>query len=377
MRLLFIVAEDRLFIRHRLELGEELIKRGYKLGLAAQDFGYTEKLIQAGITFFPVPFARDSLSPLSIARAAHHLRKVISQFKPQILHAVALRPVLITHLARRGFAIPVVNAITGMGSLFSGELNSFKYQVTRGVVQHWLKIALWHAQTWNVFQNAEDLREANAAALCPSPTAVLIPGVGVNCADWSPQEEPHQQPPVLLFVGRLLRDKGLRELVEASRILKGRGVEHVLQIAGENDPANPNSFSLDELETWTRVPGLQLLGWRNDVLPLMTQANLIVLPSYREGLPKTLLQAGVAARAVVTSDTIGCREIIKHNENGLLVPPRNPEALADALQLLLRHPQLRTRLASRLREDVAANFSLDKVASQFLDLFQKIRNTDH
>jgi glycosyltransferase involved in cell wall biosynthesis len=342
------------------------------VGLACDDFGLRHKIENAGLCYFPVPFSRASLSPLAVLRAAVSLRNVTRRFSPDLLHAVALRPVLITSIAQRSVFPPRVNAITGMGSLFSGELTGFKFGFTRRLVERWLRYALSRPGAWNVFQNTDDMNFAIASRIAPAQRTNLIRGAGVECQKWIPRPEPAADPPVILFISRLLLDKGVRELIEASEILRQSGIKHELRIAGDRDPANPNSFTPEQIVSWQKLPQVKVLGWRDDVLEQMSQANVIVLPTYREGLPKTLLDAGVARRAVVTCDVIGCREVITHNENGFLVPPRDPRALADAIGTLINDSHLREQFGDALRKDVEAKFSLSFLVAQFVTLYDRV-----
>src|SRR5207244_2870428 len=171
----------------------------------------------------------------------------------------------------------------------------------------------------------ENLDTLVQCGLSPREASFLIRGSGVDVDSWTPRPEPDNHPPIVLFVGRLLRDKGVKDLVDASVLLKQRNLPHQVRLVGDCDPCNPSTFAESEVRQWQATGLVEWLGRRSDVLEQMSAANLIVLPSYYgEGLPKVLLEAGVAERAVVACEDPGCREVVAHKVNGLLVPPRNP-----------------------------------------------------
>jgi glycosyltransferase involved in cell wall biosynthesis len=177
----------------------------------------------------------------------------------------------------------------------------------------------------------------------------------------------------VVYVGRLLRDKGASDLVEACRLLAAKQLSFTADIIGDVDSSNPDSYRPEEIVHWEQIPGVTLNGRRTDVLEQISAAHLLVHPSYYgEGLPKILLEAGVCQRAVVTCNTVGCREAVRDGENGLLVPPRNPEALANAIERLARDEPLRHRLAVRNRERVLKEFSDEIILPRYIDLIERM-----
>jgi len=371
LRILFLVAEDWLFVSFRLALARELIERGDTVAVACRVSDKAEVIQRAGVGVYPVPFARESVSPLAVIGACAGVRRAYQRFEPTLVQAVALRPILVGWMATLGLArVPFVNLVTGLGSLYSGELSTWRLQAAKWVVEVLFRGACRQERAWNVFQNHEDQKYFLDRGLTRLSRSRVIRGSGVDTTAWTPQPELSEQPPVILYAGRLLRDKGLRELVDASRLLRRRGLPHRLRLVGRCDFCNPSSLTEAEVRAWEAEGVVEWLGWRDDVLEQMSGARLVVLPSYREGLPKVLLEAGVAERAVVTCDTVGCRELVKNGFNGLLVPPRNPEALADAIARLLADPEQRRELARRHRKIVCEQFSMVSVNRQFTELYQ-------
>jgi glycosyltransferase involved in cell wall biosynthesis len=373
---LFLVAEDWLFVQFRLPLAQELTQRGYEVMVACRVGSHADKLRAAGIGLLPASFARERLSPLAVGRSCLAVRAAVRQSGPALVQAVALRPILVGWLATLGLRRPPwINLVTGLGSLFTGQRRHARLRLARGAVELLSQRAFRHRQAYNVFQNHEDLDYFVERGFAPRTRCRLIPGSGVETRTWSPQPELPAPPQVLLFVGRLLRDKGLSELLAASRLLHRRGVPHVLRLVGDADPCNPSSLTSEELRAWQAEGKIEWLGWREDVFEQMSRAHVVVLPSYREGCPKALLEAGVAQRAVVTCDVPGCRELVQHEVNGLLVAARDPVGLADALERLTRAPELRLRLARAHRALVCEQYSAEVIHRQFLALYDEVLAT--
>jgi glycosyltransferase involved in cell wall biosynthesis len=371
-RILFLVAEDWLFVLFRLGLARELVARGAVVGVGCRLSDCQETFRREGLKTFAVPFARETLSPVAVGKSCLVVRRLLREFRPHLVHLVALRPVLVGWMASLAMPRPpFVNAITGLGSMFAEGGGSWRLAVARGVSSVLFRWAFRQPQAYNVFQNSEDLERFVGRGYSPLPRSCLIRGSGVEVAARKPEPEPSCDQPVVLYAGRLLRDKGLKELLEASVELRRRNVPHLVRILGKPDYCNPTSFTAEEVKRWESEFGIEYLGWREDVLEQMNQAHVVVLPSYREGLPKCLLEAGVAERAVVACDVVGSREVIRHEENGLLAKPRDALSLADALQRVLSDEPLRRRLARRHREVVCAEFSLEQVNRQFLDLYAR------
>jgi glycosyltransferase involved in cell wall biosynthesis len=201
--------------------------------------------------------------------------------------------------------------------------------------------------------------------------SVLIRGSGVDLARYTPAPEPEGVPLVVL-PARMLRDKGVEEFVAAARMLKQAGVNARFALVGDPDPENPAAISLAQLAAWREEGAVEYWGWRDDMATVFRQAHLVCLPSYREGLPKALIEAAACERALVTCDVPGCREVVSDGDNGLLVPARDSAALARALRRLIEDAGLRRALARRSRERAVAEFSLERVIADTLALYRAL-----
>jgi glycosyltransferase involved in cell wall biosynthesis len=205
--------------------------------------------------------------------------------------------------------------------------------------------------------------------------AKLIRGSGIDLLALPPLTDPTGVPTVAI-VSRMLRNKGVAELVEATRILKSRDVDVRTILVGMPDPENPTNISEKQLCEWHDDDLIQWWGFRDDVVDVWRQANVAVLPSYREGLPKSLLEAAACARPIVATDVPGCREIVRHEENGLLVPINDPVALADALEIVLTDAELRKRMGAKSRQLVEAQFHVNLVIRDTLEVYESLLNKD-
>ena len=370
--ILFLVTEDWFFVSHFLGLAKRLLAEGWNVHVACSVNRHRPVIEDSGITVHPVSYSRQSLSPSSALRTTLLLRKVILRLTPDIVCAVALRAILLARLALMGTGrLPCLNILTGMGSLYSSANRSLSLRLTRSIVERWLGFAARRSVSHTVVQNASDLDFVRHLFRIGSDACTLIQGSGIS-PEWTPRPEPTGGFRVV-YVGRLLRDKGAADLVEACRLLGADGFPLSADIVGDLDPSNPESYRPEEIALWKKIRGVTLKGRRTDVLEQISAAHLLIHPSYYgEGLPKILLEAGVCQRAVITCNTVGCRDAVRDGENGLLVPPRNPQALANAIERLARHEGLRHRLALRNRERVLNEFANEIILPRYVDLIERM-----
>jgi glycosyltransferase involved in cell wall biosynthesis len=276
-------------------------------------------------------------------------------------------------MASIGYAkLPIVNLMVGRGSLFTAAGYSIRMAITKKILERMIRLIFYRKNSYNVFLNDDDISLFIEKKWSRYENSFMIPGPGININSWKPVSEPKKDIPIILFVGRLLRDKGIIELVEASRFLHKKNIFHRLMIVGRVDSCNPNAISLQTIEHWVTDYAVEWLGQRDDVLDVMSNANIIAMPSYLEGFGRVLLEAGLATRAVVTCDTVGCRQAVRHMDNGLLVEPRNIGQIADALEKLILDPKLRDQLAERNYERVKNEFSDEVILPKYSELFKHI-----
>ena len=274
-------------------------------------------------------------------------------------------------IAARLTRVPgMVAAISGLGFVFLS--NSLKMRLVRSVVARLYRVALGHPNSRVIFQNANDRDMLKSMGAVRNDQVVIIRGAGVDLNAYRASPEPASPPVVVTMVARLLRDKGVQEFVQAARLLRERGVPVTMQLVGGVDAGNPTSATQEDVDAWRREGCVEALGERSDVAALYAAAHIAVLPSYREGLPKSLIEAAACARAVVTTDVPGCRDAIEPDVTGLLVPVRDAQALADAIARLAGDAALRQAMGTAGRALAEREFNVERVARIHVELYDTL-----
>jgi glycosyltransferase involved in cell wall biosynthesis len=370
-RLLFVVTEDWYFWSHRLPMARAAQAAGFDVAVATRVRDHGAKIAGEGFRLIPLQaLDRQGRNPKGELKAIAELVAVYRREKPDLVHHVALKPVLYGALAARLAGVKaVVNAMAGLGFVFTAR--SAKARVLKPIISAAFRFLLRRKGSVLLVQNEDDRAVFVQAGLMPADRITLIPGSGVDISGFAPQPEP-EGTPVALCVARLLWDKGLGELVQAARLLKERGVALTIQVAGDRDPANPACVSQETLDVWQAEGVVQFLGRRSDIAALWAGAHMAVLPSYREGMPKALLEAAASGRPLVSTDVPGCRALVRDGENGLLVVARSAEPLADALQTLTQDATLRQRLGAQARRDAENIYSEQAVGAAVVALYRRL-----
>ncbi len=369
-RVLYIVSEDWYFLSHRLPMARAAFAAGFEIHVATRVRRGAERIRAEGFVLHPVRFARGRMSPLGSLSTVRSLRRIIATVRPSIIHNVSLQPTVLGLLAASGCAAPCVNSLTGLGYFFTSE--SRQGRLARRMTGVFLRHLLTGRRNTNLVQNPDDMALLVRFGI-PRSQMALIRGSGVDVERFVPLPEPGS-PPTIAFVGRLLDDKGIRTLMAAQRLLRTHGPETRLLIAGSPDPANPSSVSLAEVQAWSAEPGVTWLGHVEDVREVWAHAHIAVLPSRREGLPLSLLEAAACGRPMIAADVPGCREIVIDGETGRLVPADNPAALAEAIAALVKAPQLRLQYGRAARERAVREFAASFIERQTAELYSRLRS---
>lgn len=366
-KLAYLVTEDWYFLSHRLPMARAARHAGFDVHVLAR-VGDCRRLIEAeGFVLHALDWQRRDGSFVNLAAAVVQIRKVLRGINPAVLHNIALKPAIIGGMAATGLTgIAVANNINGLGSGYlAAGLNG---RLQRLALSAGLLGLLNRRRTLTVVQNPADF-----AALCslglPERRLRLIAGSGVDTDRLQPAPE-LPLPLTVTYVGRLLADKGLRSLMAAHRIVRQRGHSINLSLAGTPDPQNATSIPQAEIDAWAHEPGVTLLGHVTDIAALWAQSHIAVLPSRREGLPLSLLEASACGRPMIATDVPGCRDVVRHGETGLLVPVDQPVPLADAIVQLANDPALRRRMAQAARKRAETEFSAEVVADQIAALYR-------
>ena len=363
--LLYLVSEDWYFLSHRLPMARAARDAGYEVHVATRVVNGGAAIQAEGFQLHPLIWQRGSVNPLAFIRAIVAVRRVYRALAPDLVHQIALWPAIVGSLAAIGLPAVRLSALAGLG--FAYTSNSPKARAVRMVLRPLLRRLLGSSRSAVLVQNPDD--QAMMAGIGIDPAQIfLIPGSGVDTNALEPLPEP-AGPLTIAYVGRLLADKGLRELIRAHALLVGRGVPIRLLVAGDADPANPASIPPKEIQSWPAQPGIEVLGHVPDISQVWARAHIAVLPSRREGLPKSLLEAAACGRPIVATDVPGCREIAVAGVNALLVPPQDSFALADAIERLASAPDLRAQFGRAGRHLVESKFSTERIGREIVALY--------
>ncbi len=372
-KLLFFVAVDWFFCSHFMERAKAAKEAGYDVAVLTHVYRHGLAIEQAGLRLIPLQIDRRSLNPFLALKTLLQIVNVLRDEMPDILHQVALKPILLGGLAARIVgAGALVNAVVGGGYVFTSQGPIMR--MLRPLIKVALRVLLNPIGSKVIFENQDDLSVFVSAGQVRAQDAVLIKGAGVdtNLFQFPPVRG---SPPLILVTARLLWDKGVGEFVEAARLLRRQGIAARFALVGDVDPGNRASIDTSVLEAWKAEGVVELWGFRQDVPEVLAQADIACLPSYREGLPKALLEAMAAGLPCIATDVPGCREAIRHEHNGLLVPPRNHMALAEALRRLIDDPALRQVMGQRGRVMVIDEFSSAIICSQTLKVYEGLLAT--
>jgi glycosyltransferase involved in cell wall biosynthesis len=365
-KLLFVVTEDWYFVSHRLLLAVTAREAGYDVAVATRARQHAETIRRMGIRVIPFELSRRVGNPLL------ELLRLLSLYLrecPDIVHHVALKPVFLGGLAGCLAGLPAqVNAVAGLGWLFISQSRTARLL---SPLIRWILARLMNVSRSRVIvQNPDDAELLKKAGVRQSHLR-MIRGAGVDTSEFSSSPE-LMEPICVVLAARILWDKGVGEFVEAARQLKADGVKARFILVGDPDLDNPAAVPEATLDAWQKEKVVEQWGHRDDMVAVFHAAHVVCLPSYREGLPKVLLEAAACARPIVTTDVPGCREVVREGENGLLVPVRNAQALSAALLCLIKNSELRAKMGHRGREIVMEEFSSKKVIAQTLDLYKEL-----
>jgi glycosyltransferase involved in cell wall biosynthesis len=370
-KLLFVVNVDWFFASHRLPVALAAIESGYEVHLAAALTDAQHALRAAGIIVHPLPISRSGTNVFAELRAIGAIGALYRRVRPDVVHLVTSKSVLYGGLMARIARVPaVVASISGLGYVFIAS--SLKSRLIRAVASLFYRLALGRPNVRVIFQNPDDRDIFFRLCGLSAEKAVMIRGSGVELGAYRSSPEPNGVP-VVAMAARLLWDKGTGEYVEAARLLRNAGIDARFLLIGDPDIHNPACVPPEVIEAWKAGQFVELLGFRSDIAELFSGSHVVVLPSYREGLPKVLIEAAACGRAVVTTDVPGCRDAIVPGKTGLLVPVRDAVALAEAIRRLLEDHRLRQSMGQAARELAEEAFDVRKVVDQHLTLYRLVQ----
>jgi glycosyltransferase involved in cell wall biosynthesis len=365
-----LVANDAgNLLASRLSLARAARAAGHEVAAVVPASPRAAEIEAQGVAVRTLHLSRRGTNPLVEARAWRTFARLYRELRPDLVHHFTVKPIVYGGLAAREAKVrAVVHSVTGLGFVFTSDAP--KARMLRPLVVAAYRRVFAHPNCRVLVQNEDDLAALVAARALPREKAVLIRGSGVAVDNIAPTPEPESVPLVVL-PARMLRDKGVVEFVDAARALRARGVDARFALVGDVDD-NPESLPRERLEAWAKEGVIEWWGWRNDMDAVHHAASIVCLPSYREGVPRALLEGAAHARPIVTTDAPGCRDAVEPGKSGLLVPPRDARALADALGTLLADPAARARMGMAGRALVEREFSERRVVDETMRVYREL-----
>jgi glycosyltransferase involved in cell wall biosynthesis len=370
-KLIFLVTEDWYFWAHRLPQARAARDAGFAVSVATRVDAHGDLIRGEGFGLHALSWRRGSINPLGALSSVLEIARLYRRERPSIVHHVSQKPILLGSIAARMAGVTrIVNALTGLGFLFVAS--TLKARAVRAVLLPILRNIAARPQVRFLVENPDDGATLRRLGIVPDHRIVLIRGSGVDVGHYRPLPEP-PGPVVIGCAARMLRIKGVEEVVAAFRTLRVGGSDARLLLAGAPDLENPAAISEAELRVWAAEPGVEWLGHVTDVRHVWARAHIAVLASRGgEGIPMTLMEAAACARPLVGTDVPGCREIVVQEETGLLAPPNDPEALAGVLSRLVDDADLRRRCAAGARERVVGGLDAGTVGRETVAVYRSL-----
>lgn len=370
-RILYVGNDMQYFFMHRFPLAIAARDSEYEVHAALPMGKNSEGLSKSGIHWHSLPLKRGGIKPLYDAAALISLCRLYRSLNPDIIHHHTIKPVIFGGFCARITGMRgVVSGITGLGHAFVSK--GLLANVRRSLIKSAYRAALAPSLSCVIFQNRDDMQVFLQAGVISPDKARLIRGSGVDLEKYHVKSEPQGHLTVAL-VSRMLWSKGIGEFVDAAKILKSESCDVQFLLVGDVDETNPDSIPEKQLRIWDYSGAVKWVGWVEDMQAIYESSSIVCLPSkYGEGVPRSLIEAAACGRPIVTTDSPGCREIVRHGDNGYLVPTNNFEALADSLKRLLQDSDLRRQMGMRGREIAEAEFSQEKVIKETLAVYKEL-----
>ncbi|MCA8985189.1 MAG: sugar transferase [Planctomycetaceae bacterium] len=371
-RLLFLISDGDFFLSHRLPLALEAARAGYEIGIACPPHADSDRYAELGFTYLPIRMLRMGTTPFSELRSLLSIASVIRGFRPDLVHQITSKPIIYGGIISRCLGIPTVSAISGLGYVFTNDTP--RVRLLRKLAIAGYKLSINSRRNHVIFQNEDDLGLFRKHGIIGRVSHSLIPGSGTDLARITPQPLPEGQT-VLVLPARLLRDKGVVEFVEAARLLISKGIPATFRLLGDPDNSNPTSISREQLAAWVREGVVEWHGYTKEIGAALAQAHIVVLPSYREGFPKTLIDAAAAGRASAATDVPGCRDAIVQGETGLLFLPRNAADMARVLEPLILDRDRQAAMGLAARRHAERVFDIQAVCQKHLEIYDSLTHS--
>ena len=375
-KLLFIVNVDWFFISHRLPIAIAAQKNGYEVHIATKITTFNSFFQSQDFIVHGLDIKRSKTNILSNIILLKKINNLIVNVKPDIVHLVTIKPVLIGGLVTRFLNVPaVVYSVSGLGYSFIDQKLSSRLRLK--LINYLYRFSLNHNNSTVIFQNINDLNLISKIANLKESSTILIKGSGVNLEKYSYSPIPADSP-IVVLPARLLKDKGVIDYIDAVRLLKNKKtvIDKKVRfvIVGNIDDGNPSSLTEELIDLYKQEGLVEFWGHKSDMVDIFISSSIIVLPSYREGLPKVLIEAAAIGRPVVTTDVPGCRDAIIENVTGLLVNIKAPIELSEAILFLLENPIIMKQMSLAARSFALKTFNIDHVIKTHLNIYDNLSN---
>lgn len=368
MKVLIIAGYTPSLINFRGNLIKDMIEAGHEVVTIAPEEGYEEQIKELGATFRQVDFNRTGSNPIKDLTLIFKLKKIIEEIKPDVVFSYTIKPVVYGSLGAKLAGVKhIYSMVTGLGHAFMGT--TFKQKLVGLIAKTLYKVALLNNEKV-IFQNQDDINEFDRLHLVNAKKCELVSGSGVDITKFKQAPLPEQ--PVFLMICRLLREKGVVEYLEAARQIKKKHPEAICKLVGPFDK-NPSSLKEDELQPYIKDGSIEYLGEMSDVREAIKDARVYVLPSYREGTPRTVLEAMAMGRAILTTHAPGCKETVKEGINGYMVPVKDIKALVDKMEWFIEHSLETKQMGQASLDYCEQKYDVNKVNQDMLNIM-KINN---
>lgn len=363
--ILYVVNDASFFKSHRLPIALAMKERGWTVTVACAKDEPALSLLKLGLNFVEIPISRSGSRPTEEARTLLSIFKVLNRGRYDLVHTITIKPAIYVGLASRLLrGHRLVHAISGLGSVFT-SIKRFRIKEKIAILLYRMAIS---KRSLLIFQNTTDMNFFISKGIASESNVKLIDGSGVDLDLYQAKEELDGRP-VVVVPSRMLWDKGIGEFVEAARTLRKEGLQARFVLLGNTDPGNPSAITKEQLEAWSKEEAVEWEPYTPKIHEYLAKCHVVVLPSYREGLPKTLVDAAACARAVVTTDVPGCRDAIEPGKTGILVPARDVPSLASAIRTLIDDASLRTAMGQAGREMALRRFSIKDIVLAHLVIY--------
>jgi glycosyltransferase involved in cell wall biosynthesis len=366
-KLFIVVNVDWFFVSHRKQIALSALSAGYNVTIVARNTGHKQLIESFGLEFIHLPFNRSSLNILANTANMLQLFRIYRRYKPDIIHHVTLKIILYGSSLSRFLGIATVNAISGLGYLY---IDDSRHKYVKKIYENILKYSLGSEKAITIVQNQDDKMMLISKNIVASKSIRIIRGSGVDPLEYNFSQDPSGEIIKVVFPARLLYDKGILEFIEVARLISAENPNILFQVYGAIDRYNPSAVQVEVIREWVNERVIVWHGHSGEMSSVFSNCHIVVLPSYREGLPKSLIEAAACGRPIITTDSPGCRDIVIDGLNGYLVPIKDTKILYEKLRVLIESTNTRKKFGINGRQRVMQYFNIDLVVSLTMETYK-------